>query len=64
MEADPNRKSIEKYGVYGLPCLILFKDGQEVEGSHHEGAVTKKALVEYLQVGGCVGGVPRGGWVG
>jgi proteasome assembly chaperone (PAC2) family protein len=34
--------------VYGLPCLIVFKDGKAVEESHHEGAVTKKALVEYL----------------
>lgn len=35
--------------VYGLPCFILFKDGAEVEGSHSEGAMTKKALAEYLQ---------------
>lgn len=35
--------------VYGLPCFILFKDGQEVEGSHSEGAMSKKALAEYLQ---------------
>ena len=34
--------------VYGLPCLIVFKDGKAIEESHHEGAVTKKALVEYL----------------
>ncbi|KAL4440620.1 hypothetical protein ABPG75_003621 [Micractinium tetrahymenae] len=49
VEADGNTGSIEKYKVYGLPCFILFKDGQEVEGSHSEGAMTKKALGEYLQ---------------
>ncbi|KAL4420052.1 hypothetical protein ABPG77_007491 [Micractinium sp. CCAP 211/92] len=49
VEADGNTATIEKYKVYGLPCFILFKDGQEVEGSHSEGAMSKKALTEYLQ---------------
>lgn len=35
--------------VYGLPALIVFKDGQEVPGSHQEGAVGKKALAEYIK---------------
>lgn len=48
VEADPNPAIIEQYKVYGLPCLIVFKDGKAIEESHHEGAVTKKALVEYL----------------
>lgn len=34
--------------MYGLPCFILFKDGAEVADSHSEGAMTKKALQEYL----------------
>eukprot|EP00887_Chlorella_sp_A99_P002239 scaffold10.g2239.t1 len=49
VEVDPNPAAVERYGVYGLPCLILFKDGAEVEGSHAEGAVTRKVLQEYLQ---------------
>lgn len=34
--------------VYGLPTLILFKDGQEVPNSKREGAVTKALLQDYL----------------
>jgi thioredoxin 1 len=34
--------------VYGLPTLILFKDGKQVEGSQREGAVTKAMLQAYL----------------
>ena len=34
--------------MYGLPCLIMFRGGAEVEGSHSEGAVTRKGLTEYL----------------
>jgi hypothetical protein len=34
--------------VYGLPALILFKDGKQVEGSHREGAVSKPMLQAYL----------------
>jgi thioredoxin 1 len=35
--------------VYGLPTLIVFKDGQEVAGSKNEGAVTKAILQKYIQ---------------
>jgi thioredoxin 1 len=35
--------------VYGLPALIVFKDGQEVEGSHKEGAITKALLQKYIK---------------
>jgi thioredoxin 1 len=35
--------------VYGLPTLILFKDGQEISGSKREGAVTKPLLLDYLK---------------
>lgn len=34
--------------VYGLPTLMLFKDGKVVEGSHSEGAVSKKSLASYM----------------
>jgi thioredoxin 1 len=35
--------------VYGLPTLIVFKDGQEVPGSKKEGAVTKAILEKYIK---------------
>lgn len=35
--------------VYGLPTLIVFKDGEIVPGSHREGAVGKAQLAEYLK---------------
>lgn len=34
--------------VYGLPTLMVFKDGQEVPGSKREGAFTKPLLIKYL----------------
>ena len=34
--------------VYGLPTIILVKDGQKMKGSHHEGAITQAKLVAYL----------------
>lgn len=37
------------YQVYGLPTLIVFKDGQEVPGSKSEGAVTKAMLEKYIK---------------
>lgn len=40
--------------VYGLPTLLLFKNGEEVEGSKHEGAITKEKLIEYLEKCGIV----------
>ena len=40
---------MEKYKVYGLPCLIVFKDGAQLEGSFREGAITRKDLVKYLE---------------
>lgn len=35
--------------VYGLPTLILFKDGQKVEESHHEGAITRPNIANWLE---------------
>jgi hypothetical protein len=35
--------------VYGLPTLMVFKDGQLVEGSQREGAISKALLVKYLE---------------
>ena len=38
IETDPNPALVEKYGVYGLPTVMLFKGGVAVEGSKREGA--------------------------
>lgn len=48
IDHDANPKLIEEYKVYGLPSLILFKDGEEVPESRREGAITKVKLKEYL----------------
>ncbi|KAK9275837.1 hypothetical protein L1049_023110 [Liquidambar formosana] len=48
IDHDANPRLIEAYKVYGLPTLILFKNGQEVPESRREGAITKAKLKEYL----------------
>ncbi|XXG86748.1 hypothetical protein AAC387_Pa11g1579 [Persea americana] len=48
IDHDSNPKLIEECKVYGLPTLILFKNGQEVPDSRREGAMTKIKLKEYL----------------
>lgn len=35
--------------VYGLPTLVLFKDGEVVKGSQKEGALGKAAILKYLE---------------
>ncbi|GBF89162.1 thioredoxin x [Raphidocelis subcapitata] len=45
----PNPEIIATWKVYGLPTLMVFKDGQLVEGSHREGAVSKPVLLKYIQ---------------
>jgi hypothetical protein len=41
IETDPNPALVEKYGVYGLPTVMLFKGGAAVEGSKREGALSR-----------------------
>lgn len=50
VEADPNPELVEKYKVYGLPALVLFKDGQVA--AKHEGAIGKKKLAAWLESNG------------
>lgn len=35
--------------VYGLPTLVLFKNGEVVKGSQKEGALGKSAILKYLE---------------
>ncbi|CAJ2630959.1 thioredoxin X, chloroplastic [Trifolium pratense] len=48
IDHDANPQLIEEYKVYGLPHLILFKDGKEVPKSRREGAITKVKLKEHV----------------
>ncbi|KAL3502285.1 hypothetical protein ACH5RR_036734 [Cinchona calisaya] len=48
IDHDSNPRLIEEYKVYGLPTLILFKNGKEVPGSKREGAITEVKLKEYV----------------
>lgn len=49
IDHDANPRLIEEYKVYGLPALILFKNGEEVPESRREGAITKAKLKEYVE---------------
>lgn len=40
--------------VYGLPTIMLFKDGEMIEGSQREGAITQEAILEYLDSFGII----------
>jgi thioredoxin 1 len=44
---DKNPETPQKYGVRGIPTLILFKDGQAV--STKVGSMPKSKLIEWLQ---------------
>lgn len=35
--------------MFGLPCLIMFKDGQEVSGSRKEGLLTLNACKDLVE---------------
>lgn len=48
IECDGNPALVEKYSVYGLPTLIMFKDGEEVKGSKNEGAISYDKLKTWL----------------
>ncbi|DBA95369.1 TPA: hypothetical protein ACH3X3_013249 [Trebouxia sp. C0006] len=48
VEADPNPGLVEKYKVYGLPTLVVFKDGKVLDGSQREGAISEAELRKYL----------------
>lgn len=48
IDHDANPKLIEEFKVYGLPTLILFKNGKEVPESRREGALTLAKLKTYV----------------
>ena len=46
LEADGNPLCRDRYGIQGLPTLILFRGGQEV--ARHEGAMARAQLQAFL----------------
>ncbi len=46
MDTDSNPQTPMKYGIMGIPTLIIFKDGKEVE--RIVGAVPKTAIAKKL----------------
>jgi len=48
VETDPNPKLVEQFGVYGLPSVLLFKDGVPLENSKREGALSKAKLIQHI----------------
>ncbi len=46
VNTEENQENVFKYGVQGLPTMILFKDGQEVD--RVVGAAPKDALKRWL----------------
>jgi len=43
---------VERFKVYGLPCLALFEPGNSKPVAQREGAIGKKALFEWLTANG------------
>jgi thioredoxin 1 len=46
LDADANPNTMQAYGIMGIPTLILFRDGQEVE--RIVGFMPKERLVQKL----------------
>ena len=46
VDIDENMELAEEYGVFSIPCLVLFKDGAEADRT--VGLVPKEALEQFL----------------
>ena len=46
IDVDDNSDLASEYGVYSIPCLVLFKDGAEVDRS--VGLVPKESILNLL----------------
>jgi thioredoxin 1 len=47
LEADPNPQTLKQLDVQGLPTLILFRGGKEID--RHEGAIPKDQLKSFVE---------------
>ena len=48
VNVDGNQKLAQKYGVRGIPTVIFFKDGKEVNGSKFVGFKSKEELQKMI----------------
>ena len=48
IDTDASPDLVKEYDVYGLPTLILFKDGKEVPNGRKEGTINAQKLKEFL----------------
>ena len=46
MNVDEGRETPSKYGITGIPTIILFKNGQVI--ASNSGSMSKKALTDFL----------------
>lgn len=47
MDVDKNQSTPTKYGVRGIPTLILFQNGEVI--ASHVGALSKSQLISFLE---------------
>ena len=47
VDTDVHKDVVGQYGIYGLPLLIAFKNGDELR--RHEGALNKAQLLDFVQ---------------
>jgi len=47
LNVDENSQTPPKYGIRGIPTLILFKDGEAV--GTHVGALSKNDLIKFIE---------------
>jgi len=47
---DENQELASKYSVSSIPCLVIFKDGEEVDRlvGAHDGGIIEKRVREFL----------------
>ncbi|MGB3492826.1 MAG: thioredoxin family protein [Elainellaceae cyanobacterium] len=46
LEVDPNPESVARCNVQGVPAILMFKTGEEIESV--EGAISKQRLTDLL----------------
>jgi thioredoxin 1 len=48
LDTDSHPNVAEQCGVYGLPTIALFHNGELVQGAKREGAISKDKIKEWL----------------
>ncbi len=47
LNVDQNAETAQKYGIRGIPCLMLFKDGNVI--ATQVGSLSKSQLTEFIE---------------